>query len=73
MAMKSIRRTLRVAVGALLLAAQPLIAFASGGGGTSVSEATDRVAVSPVPEPGALLLFAAGALVVGAAIRRKRD
>jgi hypothetical protein len=73
MTLNSTRRSIRVAVGALLLVAQPLIAFASGGGGTSVSTATDTGAASPVPEPGAMLLFAAGALVVGAAIRRKRS
>ena len=76
--MKSIRKPLAVLVAVLVLSLLPLTAFASSGGGTARNARTARQTVtpsvdaSPVPEPGALLLFAAGAVVVGAAIRTKR-
>ena len=73
--MKRLRSTLSATALAMLLATAPLSAIAWPGGGTesrNSGSGNGDQPTSPVPEPGALLLFAAGAVVVGAALRRKR-
>jgi hypothetical protein len=73
------RRLLTIAcLLATLLLTAPLAASATGAGGTEKETASISVSMIPgtpnetaVPEPGAALVFGAGALVVAAALRRR--
>jgi hypothetical protein len=63
--MSALRNAHTLLLGLLLSVALPLMASASSGGGTHAATSE-----SPIPEPTALLVFAAGALVVRYGIKR---
>ena len=70
--LENLRRTLIILGAQALLACLTVAAHASSGGGSASSDG-DTGSALVVPEPGAMLVFAAGALVIGYAIRRNRS
>ena len=74
--MPPLRPTLLTCLLAALLLISPFAASATGAGGTlkersATVRSSDQPSEALVPEPGALLVFGTGLLVVGGALRRR--